>query len=309
MTGVRPGWVAPLALLGAVCLWGLTPPATRLLVEDSFSPAHILLWRFLAGGLLSLGIIAAFRPALPARRDFGLAIALGLFGVLGFNVPLAFGVDLIESGIASLLLGTQPGFTALAAALYLREHISGRMIAGLGIALAGTVMVAFAGATGVELTGGYVAGCMLVLLAALAYSVYTVVAKPHLGARIPPTSVALIGTTAAFPFALPFGASGFGDAIASLDLGGWLAAILLAAGASVFAPILFHVGLSLGRASNAGVYLYLNPIFGAVASVILLGEELPVLAALGGALVIAGVAVATLPTSLLRRSRRREVGT
>ena len=305
MTGERPAWAAPLALLGAVSMWGLTPPATRLLVEESFTPEHILVWRFLAGGLLSLTIIATLRPALPARRDFKLAVALGLFGVLGFNVPLAFGVDLIESGIASLLLGTQPGFTALAAALYLREHIGGRMAAGLGVALGGTVMVALAGATGVELSGSYLLGCLLVLVASLAYSAYTVVAKPHLGARIPAPSVAMIGTTSALPFVLPFGAAGFGDAIASLDLEGWLAAILLAAGASVFAPILFNVGLSLGRASHAGIYLYLNPVFGAVASVIWLGEELPALAIVGGALVIAGVAIATLPRSLLRRPGRR----
>ncbi len=301
MTQDRPAWAAPLALLGAVSMWGLTPAATRLLVESSFGPEHILVWRFLAGGLLSLGIIVALRPAMPARRDLKLAIGLGLFGVLGFNVPLAFGINIIESGIAALLLGTQPGFTALFAVIYLREQLSRRVVAGLSIALAGTAMVAFAGATGVELSSRYLLGCLLVLAASLAYAAYTVVAKPHLGNRLPAPAVAMIGTTAAFPLVLPFGASGFGGALAGLDFEGWLAAILLAAGASVFAPVLFNVGLSLGRASHTGTYLYLVPVFGAVASVVLLGERLPLAAVGGGMLVIVGVIVATAPPQLIRR--------
>jgi drug/metabolite transporter (DMT)-like permease len=297
-------WAAPLALLGAVSLWGLTPTATRYLVEATFGPEYILVWRFAAGGLLSLAIIVLLRPAMPARRDVPLALALGLFGVLGFNVPLAFGIDIIEGGIAALLLGTQPGFTALLAVLLLREELARRMIVGLGIALGGTTLVALSGATGVTLSARYLAGCLLVLMASLAYAAYTVVAKPYLGERLPAPAVAMIGTTAAFPFVLPFGASGFTDAVAGLSIEGWLAAILLAAGASVVAPILFHVGLSLGRASNTGAFLYLVPVFGAVSSVVLLNETLRPLTVVGGVLVIAGVIVATFPFQTLRGMRR-----
>lgn len=301
MKSSSPAWAAPLALLGAVSMWGLTPTSTRYLVDADFSPEHILLWRFVGGGALSVAIVLLFRPRLPDRKEMPLALGLGLFGVLGFNVPLAFGINIIEGGIAALLLGMQPGFTALLAALLLGEALSPRIIAGLAVALAGTSLVAFAGASGFALTSRYLFGCGLVLTAALAYASYTVSAKPFLGDRIPAPAVAMIGTTAALPIVAPFGASGFGEAMSSLGFEGWLAAILLAAGASVFAPILFNVGLSLGRATNAGTYLYLVPIFGALSSVVLLGESLSTLAISGGALVILGVMVATLPVNLLAR--------
>jgi drug/metabolite transporter (DMT)-like permease len=77
---------------------------------------------------------------------------------------------------------------------------------------------------------------------------------------------------------------------------------LLAAGASVVAPILFNLGLSLGRASSAGIYLYLVPVFGAVSSAVLLDERLSALTVGGGALVVLGVAIATLPGARLRRA-------
>ena len=298
-------WAAPLALLGAVSFWGLTPTATRFLVEADFTPEHILLWRFVGGGILSIVLIGAFRPRMPGKRDFPLAVALGLFGVLGFNIPLAFGINIIEGGVAALLLGLQPGLTALLASVVLREAISPRAAAGLAVALTGTALVALSGATGFSYSGRYLFGCFLVLTAAVAYAAYTVVAKPYLGARLPPPAVAMLGTTAALPIVAPFGIDGFSDALGSLDFEGWLAAALLAAGASVFAPILFNVGLSLGRATHAGIYLYLVPVVGAVSSVLLLGERLSETAILGGALIVTGVMIATLPASILRRRLSR----
>ncbi len=282
-------------------MWGLTPTATRFLVDASFSPEHILLWRFLGGGLVSIVIVVLFRPRMPARRDFPLALALGLFGVLAFNVPLAFGINIIEGGVAALLLGLQPGLTAVLASLFLRESIGPRAVVGVAIALSGTVLVALAGATGFALSGRYIFGCALILSAAVAYASYTVVAKPYLGERLPAPAVAMLGTTAALPFVAPFGISGFSGAVGSLDFEGWLAAILLAAGASVFAPILFNIGLSRGKASNAGIFLYLVPVIGAISSVVLLGERLSALAIVGGCLVIVGVMTASLPDRMIRR--------
>ena len=295
------GLAAPAALLGAVMMWGLTPTATRYLVDTDFTPGHILVWRFLAGGILSVVIIAVSRPRMPARRDVRLSLALGLFGVLGFNVPLAYGINLIEGGVAALLLGLQPGLTAIFAGVFLREAVSRLVIAGLVISLLGTALVALSGPSGIDPTGRYLLGCALVLVAAVAYATYTVVAKPFLGERLPGPAIAMIGTTAALPFVAPLGASGFGSALGSLDVSGWLAAILLAAGASVFAPILFNLGLSLGQATSAGIYLYLVPVIGATTSVVLLGERLSAAAVIGGVLVIAGVIVATIPQSFDRR--------
>lgn len=232
------------------------------------------------------------------------AIALGLFGVLGFNVPIAFGINIIEGGIAAMLIGTQPLVIAVLATILLRETISARMIAGLILALAGTAAIALAGGGDDALSGRYLLGCALVLFGATSYATYAVVAKPFLGERIPAVSIPMLGTFLAFPFLLPIGYSGFLDGLGRLDVAGWLAALLLAAGASVFAPILYNVGLSLGRASRAGMYLYLTPLFGLLSSAVLLGERFSPPAIVGGVLIILGVALATLDPSLLRKPGR-----
>lgn len=297
-TLVPTRWVGTLAILGAICFWGLTPTATRALVSE-LNAGQILLWRFVGGTIFVLVLLITLRPRMPARRDLPLAVGLGLFGVLGFNVPVAYGIERVEGGIAAMIIGIQPLMLVVFAALRLKEELRPRTILGLVIALAGSILVAVSGNVGVELSAGYLFGCALVFFGATMYALYSVLAKPHLGERIPAPSIAMIGTSAALPFMIPVAGDGFIDALGELSVEGWLAALVLALGASVLAPVLFNIGLSLGRASDAGVLLNLVPAIGVISSVLLLGEELALTSIIGGSAIISGVAIATV-----RRRRR-----
>lgn len=290
----------PLALCGAVAFWGFVPTATRYLAE-TFSPGQILLTRFLFGSLVVIVLLVLWRPPMPNRKNFPKAMLLGLFGALGFNVPVAYGINIIEAGTAALLIGTQPVFIALLAGIFLKEHIPRRMIAGLLLALGGSATIALAGAGGFSLDGRYLLGCGLVLGAAFAWSSYSVVAKPHLGPDLPATSVAMIGTLLGLPLAMVVGAGGFTERVLDLPPVGWLAILLLSTGASVVAPMLWNIGLSLGQASRAGLYLNLVPIFGVLMSVMLLGESLNAVVVLGGAFILTGILLATVPLTVVRR--------
>jgi len=100
---------------------------------------------------------------------------------------------------------------------------------------------------------------------------------------------------------MPLGAGGFVDKMSGLPPVGWFAVVLLAAGASVAAPVLWNVGLSLGQASRSSLFLTLVPIFGVVTSITLLGEPLRNSMIIGGALILSGILLATAPPSLIRR--------
>jgi drug/metabolite transporter (DMT)-like permease len=239
---------------------------------------------------------------MPSRRNLPKAVALGIFAALSFNVPVAYGINIIEGGTAALLIGTQPIFITFMAGIFLKEHIPRRMIAGLLLALLGSAIVALSSGGGFSLDGRYLLGCGLVLLAAFLWSSYSVVAKPHLGPDLPAPSVALIGTLLGLPLVVPLGAEGFVDKMSGLPPVGWFAVVLLAAGASVAAPVLWNVGLSLGQASRASLFLTLVPIFGVVTSVVLLGEPLRASTIAGGALILAGILLATVPSSFFRRT-------
>jgi drug/metabolite transporter (DMT)-like permease len=280
------------ALLLAALIWGFVPVSTRHVV-GTLTAGHILLARFLAGAVAAAVAIWLLRAPVPERSLWGRTVAFGLLGQLGFNVPLAYGIQHVQAGTVSLISGTSPIFIAVLAAMLLQERVQPRVIFGLALALVGTVVVTFVSGGEVGISGDQAFGALLILTSAVLWAIYSVMVKPWIG-RIPPTSIPMFGSLAGLPLMLPLGASGFIPALGDLDGIGWLSVAQFALLASVAAPMLWAVGLGLGQASKAGLYLYLVPLFGVAASALLLGEPLGAGTIAGGALILLGVLIATV---------------
>ena len=75
--------------------------ATQSLI-DTMTPGHILMVRFSFGSLAVLAIFLVFRPKMPSREHLPKAVGLGVFGMLGFNIPVAYGIEIMGAG-ASLM--------------------------------------------------------------------------------------------------------------------------------------------------------------------------------------------------------------
>jgi drug/metabolite transporter (DMT)-like permease len=290
-----------MALLGAVTIWGFVPTSSRYIVA-TLDPSHILLVRFLVGAAVAAVALGAFGAPRPRRELLGRAVFFGLLGQLGFNVPLAYGIKHVEAGTAALINATSPVFIAPLAAVMLRERVPLRVIAGLLVALGGSVVVAFVSGGQVAFTRDQALGSGLILLSAILWAFYSVLVKPWLG-PIPPTSIPMIGSIVGLFIVLPLGASGFVSSMGELNAIGWLAVAQFTLLASVTAPILWAVGLQRGGATRSGVYLYIMPVVGVVASASLLDEAVGRWTLLGGLLVLAGVVLATVPPHLIRRRR------
>jgi drug/metabolite transporter (DMT)-like permease len=292
MLNVREGWVGPAALIGAAVIWGFFPVATRY-AERTLTPGQMLLAQSLFAVVALAPYLALARPPMPERRHLPRAVALGLLATFGFGVPITYGMQHVEAGTAALLSGTSPIFIAALSVLFLNERASARLVAGLLLALAGSVAVAAVGEAGFGVARDELLGSTLVLLSAALWGIYSVAAKPWLG-RIPAASLPVLGRIASLPLALPLGAGGFVAALGELGWRGWLAVVAFSIGAGVIAQVLFAIGLQHTPASRAGMYLYLTPLFGVLGGVVFLSEALQPVQLAGGALILAGVAIATL---------------
>ncbi|MEX1157342.1 MAG: DMT family transporter [Thermomicrobiales bacterium] len=301
--GSRRPWVGPACLIGAALIWGFVPTSTRHVVE-TLSPGNILLARFLVGALAAVILIWLFRIPMPPRELVPRAILFGLLGQLGFNVPLAYGIQHVEAGTVALISGMSSVFIAALAVPLLGERLRARVVIGLALALAGTVLVTVTSGGELSLSRDQAIGSLLILLSATLWAVYSVIVKPWLG-RIPPTSIPMLGSIAGLPLMIPIGASGLLGGLGELAWTGWLGVAQFTITASVIAPILWAIGLQRGEASRAGLYLYLTPLFGVVVSAILLDEPITLGTLAGGGLIIAGVVLATLPPLRLRRLEAR----
>jgi drug/metabolite transporter (DMT)-like permease len=286
-------WVGAACLLGAALIWGFVPTSTRHVVQ-TLSPGNILLARFLVGAIAAIILIWGFRAPLPPRQLIPRAILLGLLGQLGFNVPLAYGIQHVEAGTTALISGLSSVFIAALAVPLLGERLQARVVVGLVLALTGSVLVTVMSGGELSLSRDQAIGSLLILTSATLWAVYSVIVKPWLG-KIPPSSIPMLGSIAGLPLMIPIGLAGFAGGLGDLTWTGWLGVAQFTITASVIAPILWAVGLQRGEASRAGLYLYLTPLFGVIISAILLDEPITLGTIAGGGLIVAGVVLATLP--------------
>jgi drug/metabolite transporter (DMT)-like permease len=284
------------ALAVTVVLWASAFAGIRVAVA-AYGPGHLALLRFLAASAALAGYAALARPRLPRAADLPGVAAAGLAGVAVYHVALNAGERTVTAGAASLLVGTVPLLTALLAAAWLGERPGPRVVAGLALGLAGAALVAAGEGGAAGPAGGAPGGALLVLLAALAQSAYFVLQKPYLaryGAAGVTACAVWVGTAALLVF-LP----GLPAAVRAAPPAATAAALYLGLFPGALAYATWAYALARMPAARAAGALYLVPPTTVLIAALWPGESPSPLALAGGAVALAGVAVAT------RRPARR----
>jgi drug/metabolite transporter (DMT)-like permease len=277
--------VAALAAgLLTVTLWGSAFVAIRD-AGETLSPGSLALGRLLVS-LVVLGAAAAiWRERLPERRDL---LAIAVFGVLFlgvYSVTLNAAERRVDAGTAAMLINTGPILIAILAGIFLKEGFPRWLFAGCAVAFAGCLLIGLGSAQ-----GGSLAGIALLILAASAYATAVVIQKPVL-ARVSPLQVTWLGCAVGAVVCLPFAptlAGELGDAGATGIA--WMVYLGIAPTALGFATWAFALRrMSAGRLASLA---YLIPVVAILLGWALLDETPPGLAAAGGVLCVAGVALA-----------------
>src|SRR5258708_27537476 len=102
------------ALFLAAFCWGLAPVATRYLLSY-FAPLQLVLLRFLIATLLFLPLLIPLRFQWWTRKTVARAFFCGLVGIIGYNVPVAYGLRAIPSGMAVRVMWSEPHLVVLIA--------------------------------------------------------------------------------------------------------------------------------------------------------------------------------------------------
>jgi drug/metabolite transporter (DMT)-like permease len=286
---VKRGTLA--AALVAVTLWGLAPVATRAAVAH-LSPLPLLTLRLTAATLVLLPWAwPVFRRL--RRRSAGRLAAAGLLGLVGYNLPVTAGLRWLPAATAGLLLATEPIWVMVLGRVFLAERGGIRAWLGSAVALAGVAVLTGLG-TVAGAGGGYraLAGTGLVLAGTLAFAAYTIVLRPlsqEFGA-VPATAASTtIGTLPYLAFAWTLSGSGLGH----LGPAVWGELAFLALGATAAGMLLWNLAVLSGGTARVSLLLYLEPVVSVLSAAVFLGERVSPVTAGGGALILAGVAVAS----------------
>lgn len=273
-----------LCLLSAVG-FGLMAVFAKKAYRDDVSVLTLLSLRFTIAAGAFWAIVAARRPrpAAPPRRIVLAGLALGAVGYAAQAGGYFGALTRIDASLTALLLYVYPALVFLGAVVLRRDHIDRRRIVALALATGGAVLVLAGSGTG-DLDA---LGVALGLTAAVAYSVYILVADGVTRQIEPFHLSALIATGAAATLWTAGLVSG------SLDLGfeaggwGWIAGLALF---STVLPIsAFLAGLPKVGPATASIVSTVEPMVSVGMAMVWFGERLGVVQIAGGALVLAAV--------------------
>lgn len=225
------------------------------------------------------------------RRHWLLLLAYGAVGYTAFNGFLYTALQYTSAVNAAIEQGGIPVLIFVLNFVLFRIAVSSVQIIGFLISFCGVALTASHGdlSTLASLTLNY--GDALLLLAVLAYAIYTIALrwKPPIHWKSLMAASALGGALSAVP--LVGWESATGGLILPDALG--LAIILYASLLpSLISQILYIRGVEIIGANRAGLFINLVPVFGTLLSVLLIGEQLEVFHLVALLLVLGGIAIA-----------------
>ena len=159
-----------LAFVAIYVIWGSTYLAIRYAVETIPPLVAAGIRHSIAGGIMLAW--AWWRGFRPTRQQWVAGFALGaLFFLIGHGT-LHWAEQYVGSGLAALLIATEPMFILVLGWMMGRQKISGLSALGLGLGVLGVALL-----TGAELTvkGSSLLGLLAVLLGSLSWSLGVVI--------------------------------------------------------------------------------------------------------------------------------------
>nr|WP_285747658.1 DMT family transporter [Lentzea sp. NBRC 105346] len=274
----------------AMVLWGLAPVATRYLVLSA-DPLGVIAIRLAFASVCFAPLLPWIRPIPLSRR----MIACGLVGIVGYNIPMTYGIQHVQAGLAGVLLATEPLWIALLGVVFLRERLTRPLLLGFVVAFLGVVTLSVGG--GVAFDSSMLLGASLVLLGAFMWGVYSVAVGPlvHRYGALRVSAVTLwIGT---FPLLLFSVRAVFTQ---HLSTTAWIVLFLYGLGPHLIGMLLWNHGVAVVGSTRAGLLLNLYPVVSVVGGVALLGEHVTAWTLTGSAIVLLGLVISQLGDVMAR---------
>lgn len=271
-------------------------------VGAHYSPGALALGRMLCGAVALSAVALVVRPKLPRGRPLALVIAYGALWFGLYTVLVNASERHLDAGTAALVVNLGPILIAVLAGLYLGEGFPRSLLAGLAIAFAGVAVIAVATSTGRH----DVTGVLFALGAAALYAVGVLLQKRALGS-VDAFAATWLGCLAGVVVGLPFAPALVHEA-ASAPASAGLGVVYLGLFPTAIAFGTWAYALKRTTAGRLSSSSYLVPGIAVLLSWLALGEAPSVLALLGGALCLAGVAVTRLGGPNQRAARRGRRG-
>lgn len=273
----------------------------------SMDPLSLVFWRLLLGLAILLSWVIIRRYPLNLDKSDAVRIFLaGLFLAVS-NILTVTGIELSNATDASLLFVFEPVWGIVLASIILKERMRLSTVIGLGLVLCGLL-----GLSGFDLRSlfgigesGVGLGNVLIVIGILSESLFTIALKPVAKKRPAPVIFTGVLISSATILLLPVyfrGDFAIATTPSALFAIIYLALICTACGYTLWVAILKHVPVNVMLFT-----IFLQPVGGMLIARLTLGEPIDERLLTGGALLIAGMALAVVGHVRTSRKQRSAI--
>ena len=258
------------------------------------TPVVLSFYRQLFATPILAAVSAGVDRSMPHRSDYGWFMLIGLFGVFLNQTMYTFAVYYAGAALASILQLTNTPSTAGMAILVGLEKFTWYKGAGLLGAVSGAAIMVSAGKA-TEAAANRTLGIVISLVQAMFIAFWVVIAKKYLYGKYSPTTVAAGMHVTGLPWIIMaafslYGFSGVGGwETFKLDTTGIWVVVFAFLFHSVIAYLCLNFANSKLDASICATFGTLNPLFGTLSGVLILGETVGAADVTGGLLILAGL--------------------
>ncbi|MCX8012786.1 MAG: DMT family transporter, partial [Rectinema sp.] len=290
-----------IAGIGYSSIFGFSFLVTKATLEV-LSPMELLAGRFLLAALLMSILAVAGVIRLNFRgKPIGQLMLMCLFQPVAYFVFETYGVANAATSVAGILLGALPAGVAIMGALVLKEKMTPLQSSGLAMSIAGVVLVVLLG----QGQRGETRPIGIVLLACsmLSAVVFNIASRRASRQFSPAERTFAMMWSGALVFGMPVlfrTLCGQGNLRLLFDSRQawfaevWAGILYLGVLSSVLAFFLINYSLTHLKASQSAVFTNLITLITVLAGILIRHEHFSVWQAIGGILIMAGVAVANM---------------
>jgi drug/metabolite transporter (DMT)-like permease len=279
-----------LALIAVQLMFASLSIVAKIALRE-LSPFALICARVTAATLVLLAVRMIVRPKERVEaRDMPELAAYALFGVTANMLIFIEGLTRTTATNAIVIGTTIPVFTVGVAVVMRKEAATLAKVMGLVIACIGAMVVVGAGRF--EGGSGRLLGNLLIVGNSLSFSIYLVISRRLLSKYSPMTVVTWTFVFGALGV-LPFGAHALAVAAPHLSARGWSCVAYIVLFPTVGTYFLNMFALQKVPASLVAIYIYVQPVVGALMAAVALGERPSTPTFVGGALIGSGIWLVT----------------
>lgn len=292
MSAKPPAWKIVAAFAAIYVIWGTTYLAIAMMVK-SIPPYLGAGSRFLVAGTLLFAFLRLRGQPFPTPRQWGWAALAGLLLLVGGNGSIVWAQKTVPSGIASIIVATEPLWIVLASWLFFR---GGRptLLEAAGI-LGGFAGMVFLIGPSMLAHGGEIDpfGAGLLVFATVSWAFGSMVSRHADLPDSAPMAMSMEMASAGLIMlllAIPKG-DWAGFSLSAVTLESFLGWLYLVVFGSWIGFVAFFFLMRHCRPSRAATYAYVNPLIALFLGWLVAGEPLSARTLVSAAVILASVAI------------------